>query len=342
MKLRFLAACLAACLAALAAAGSAYAQTKTLRLAHWIPPTHPVHDAVKAWAGSLEKASNGSLAVQIFPASQLGAAKDHYDLAKNGLADITWINMGYEPGRFPVSDLADIPFNFGQADTRTASAVLNDWFAPYAAKEMADVAVCFVHVGPAGTLHSKKPVTKPDDVKGLKVRPASGAVSQYIGALGGSAVPVAAPEARSALERGIADAITFPAGSLIQFGIDKAVTHHLDMRMYLVGAAMVMNKSMVQSLSAPQKAALDAHCNTDWATRFAADWAAIEDQGMAKLAATPGHVVHKPSAAELAAFAAVAKPQQERWAAAVTKAGHDAAAVSASFDAALRRRGVAR
>ena len=61
-----------------------------------------MHVAAVAWAELIEKASNGSIKIAIFPAQQLGKAFDHYNMARDAIADITHVNPGYEPGRFPI------------------------------------------------------------------------------------------------------------------------------------------------------------------------------------------------------------------------------------------------
>src|SRR5579863_300157 len=93
-------------LAALIALGeaSATAQDKTvdLKISLWVPPAHPLTPATKAWADDIEKASGGTIKAAIFPSEQLGKAFDHYDMARDGIADVAYVNPGYQPGRFPI------------------------------------------------------------------------------------------------------------------------------------------------------------------------------------------------------------------------------------------------
>ena len=73
-------------------AGMAQAQEVTFRLAHWVPPTHPIQTlGIEPWVESIKEASNGRIDITIFPAQQLGAAPDHYDMARDGIADITYV-----------------------------------------------------------------------------------------------------------------------------------------------------------------------------------------------------------------------------------------------------------
>ena len=102
----------------------------TLKFSHWVPPTHPMHAAAVAWAESIEKASNGSIKITIFPAQQLGKAFDHYNMARDGIAEITHVNPGYEPGRFPIIGAVELPFVFSNA--KEGSAALDAWYRRYA------------------------------------------------------------------------------------------------------------------------------------------------------------------------------------------------------------------
>ncbi len=102
----------AAALATLLAAPQALAQDKTveLKLSHWVPPTHPLQKAMEEWGQSVEKASGGTIKFKIFPSQQLGKAFDHYDMARDGIADVTHVNPGYQPGRFPIIAAGELPF----------------------------------------------------------------------------------------------------------------------------------------------------------------------------------------------------------------------------------------
>src|SRR6187401_2874277 len=122
MTTRYLAhVCAAALMAAFA--GTAVAQDRTfeLKLAHWVPPSHPLQKALEDWGASVEKASNGTLKYKVYPSQQLGKAFDHYDMARDGIADVTYVSPGYQPGRFPVIAVGQLPFTFADADKGTAA-----------------------------------------------------------------------------------------------------------------------------------------------------------------------------------------------------------------------------
>src|SRR5271154_624831 len=97
--------------------GRASAQDKTfeLKLSHWVPPSHPLQKALEAWGDSIEQDSGGTIKYKVYPSQQLGKAFDHYDMARDGIADVTYVSPGYQPGRFPIFDAANLPFMFSNA-----------------------------------------------------------------------------------------------------------------------------------------------------------------------------------------------------------------------------------
>jgi TRAP-type transport system periplasmic protein len=328
----------AAALAALIATvlpASAQDKPVLLKLSHWVPPSHPLHKAIEDWAEDLKKASGGSLNYAIFPSEQLGKAFDHYDMARDGIADFTYVNPGYQPGRFPIIAAGELPFLI--SDAHTGSAALDAWYRAHAAQEMKDVHFCFAFVHDPSGLHSNKKIMLPSDIAGMKVRPANATIGAFVASLGGTNVQASAPEARDALERGVVDAITFPWGSVVLFGIDKVVKYHMDAPLYVTTFTWVMNKNVYENLSPAQKKAVDDHCSTQWAQRFASPWADFEHAGRDKIKAESGHVVYQLTEEQLAAWRKAAEPLRAKWAAAAKQAGIDPDAAFADLKATLEK-----
>jgi TRAP-type C4-dicarboxylate transport system substrate-binding protein len=316
--------CGLAALGLLLGVGAASAQDKTfeLKLSHWVPPSHPLQKAMEEWGTSIEHDSGGTIKFKVYPAQQLGKAFDHYDMAKDGIADVTYVSPGYQPGRFPIFDAANLPFMF--ANGNAGSAAIDAWYRKYAATEMKDVHYCFAFVHDPGSFHSRtKKIMVPADIKGMKIRPAHAVTASLVTELGGTNVQAAAPEVRDILERGVADAVTFPWGSIILFGIDKVTKYHMDAPLYTTGFVWVMNKGTYAAMSPSQQKVIDDHCNTQWAQRVAAPWADFEHDGIAKLKAEPGHEVYPLTDAQLELWKAAAGPVVKTWSDAVKKAGGD-------------------
>src|SRR5271167_2774317 len=178
----------------------AWAQDKVvnLKVSLWVPPAHPLVPATQAWAADIEKASGGTIKVTVFPSEQLGKAFDHYDMARDGIADVTYVNPGYQPGRFPIIAIGQMPFTFG--DARKGTAALDSWYRKYAPTEMKDTHFCLAFIHDPGALHARKKIVAPEDLKGVKVRPAQSTIAELVTRLGGTNVQASAPEAREVLE----------------------------------------------------------------------------------------------------------------------------------------------
>jgi len=318
--------------------GGASAEDKTfeLKLSHWVPPSHPLQKAMEEWGASIEQDSGGTIKYKVYPAQQLGKAFDHYDMARDGIADVTYVSPGYQPGRFPIFDAANLPFTMINA--KGGSEALDAWYRKYAEKEMKDVKFCFAFAHDPGTFHSRaKKIEVPADIKGMKVRPAHATMASLVTELGGTNVQAAAPEVRDILEKGVADAVTFPWGSIVLFGIDKVTKYHMEAALYTTSFVWVMNKSIYAQMSPAQQKVIDDHCNTKWAARVAAPWADFEHDGIAKIRAEPGQEVYALSDAQLNEWRAAAGPVVQNWANAVKKAGADPDAILKDLKAELAK-----
>jgi TRAP-type C4-dicarboxylate transport system substrate-binding protein len=315
----------------------AAAQDKTidLKISLWIPPAHPLASATQAWADDIERASGGSIKATVFPSEQLGKAFDHYDMARDGIADVAYVNPGYQPGRFPIIAAGQLPFTFG--DGKRGTLALDAWYRKYAPIEMKDTRFCFAFIHDPGTLHGRKKIVVPADLAGTRVRPAQSTIAEMVRLLGGTNVQASAPESRDALERGVADEITFPWGSIFLFGIDKVVKYHMDAPLYTTVFTYNINLDTYNSMSPAQKKVLDDHCTPEWASKVSDAWTAFEAAGRVRMKALPGHDVYELTDDQLAQWKKAVLPLHASWAAAVRKAGGDPEQIEADLQASIAK-----
>jgi TRAP-type C4-dicarboxylate transport system substrate-binding protein len=293
----------------------ALAQEKTieLKISHWVPASHPLQKSLEDWGAAVQKASGGTITYKVFPAQQLGKAKDHYDMARDGIADVTYVNPGYSPGVFPIIAAGELPFLM--SDAKGGSEALDAWYRKYAEKEMKDVKFCLAFIHSPSSFHSRtKKIVVPEDIKGMKIRPAHDTMAKLVTLLGGANVQVPAPEVRDTLERGVADAVTFPWGSLLLFGIDKVTKYHMDAPLYVTTFAFVINKNTYSQMSDRQKKAIDDNCNTEAAGRVGEPWGKFEDAGIDKIRAEPGQEIYKLTADQLGQWKKASEPLVKSWA----------------------------
>src|SRR6476661_4904522 len=315
MRKTFLALLLAASVTPAVTPVLAQEKTFELKLSHWVPASHPLQKALEDWGAAVEKESGGTIKYKVYPAQQLGKAFDHYDMARDGIADVTYINPGYQPGRFPVIGAGELPFLM--SDAKGGSMALDAWYRKYAEKE--------------------KKVVVPDDVKGMKVRPAHATMATFMTQLGGTNVQSSAPEVRDVIERGVADAVTFPWGSLVLFGIDKVTKYHMDAPLYVTTFAFVINKDKYNQMSDRQKKAIDDNCNTEAAGRVGEPWGKFEDAGIDKIRAEAGHEIYKLTPEQMAQWKKASEPLVKNWADNVKKTGADPDAAMTELRAGLTK-----
>jgi TRAP-type C4-dicarboxylate transport system substrate-binding protein len=279
----------------------AFPQEKTfeLKISHWVPASHPLQKALEDWGAAVEKASGGTIKYKVFPAQQLGKAKDHYNMARDGIADVTYVNPGYDPGVFPIIGAGELPFLM--SDAKGGSEGLDAWYRKYAEREMKDVKFCLAFIHSPSSFHSRtKKIAVPEDIKGLRIRPADATIGNFVTLLGGTNVQSSAPEVRDIIERGVADGVTFPWGSLVLFGVDKVTKYHMDAPLYVTTFVLVMNKDKYNEMSDRQKKAIDDNCNTEAAGRVGEPWGKFEDAGVDKVKAEPGQEVYTLTPDQLA------------------------------------------
>ncbi len=279
--------------------------------------------ALEEWGAAVEKASGGTLHYKVYPAQQLGKAFDHYDMARDGIADLTYINPGYQPGRFPIIAAGELPFLISNA--KGGSMALDAWYRKYAAKEMKDVKFClaFVHA-PALVPFEQQEDRGAGGHQGHEDPPGRRHHRRIWSRC--SAAPTSkssAPEVRDIIERHVADAVTFPWGSLVLFGIDKVTKYHMDAPLYVTTFAFVFNKDKYNQMSPRQKKVIDDNCTTEAAGRVGEPWGNFEDAGIDKVKAEPGHEVYKLTPEQTAAWKKAAEPLVNSWADGVKKVGVD-------------------
>jgi TRAP-type C4-dicarboxylate transport system substrate-binding protein len=187
------------------AATSAFtAETKPIKLTYSIffPPSHAQAKAAMDWAKEIEKLTQNRVQISVFPGGTLTKAPQCYDGVVKGISDLGFSLFAYTRGRFPVMAAVDLPMGYTSGEV--ASKVAEEFAKTFKPKELSDVKVLYLHAHGPGLLHTKKPVRRLEDLKGMKIR-ATGLSAKIVTALGG--VPVAMPQGDTydALKKGVVE-----------------------------------------------------------------------------------------------------------------------------------------
>lgn len=247
--------------AAVAAFGlTAQAQEKyEMKVAYFVGDQHPMSQWVVRWSDGLEKASGGRIAVKRFPAAQMGPPPVYYDLARTGQAEVTWFLSGGTPGRFPISELINLPYLVGSSEIGTK--VLNDpeLRAKYIDPEHKGVKILMMFTHQPGQIFTtKKAIRTVEDMKGMRIRFSSPTIRDFVGALGATPVGVAPTEIAEQLQKGTIDgAFIDYGGAGIAFKMGGTIKYSTEMYSYVTSFGVAMNPEFYGKLPADLKKLID-------------------------------------------------------------------------------------
>lgn len=299
---------LSICLVGLPSISSAQ-KAISLNYSNFFPPQHKNSQLAEAWCKEIEKRTNGKVKITYFPGGTLTPAAQTYENVIKGIADIGFSVFGYTRGRFPMISLMDNPLGYRSGVQATKLA--NEFYKKFKPKELDDVHVLYLHGHGPGILHTKKPVAKLEDLKGMKIR-AQGTVVPIVQALGGAPVGTTMPETYDALRTGVVDGAMSPQEALEgwKWGeIVKYTTQNFGSA-YTATMFVVMNKAKWDSLP-PDVQKVFTEVSAEWADKQGKLWDEIDQSGY-KWSETKGHKVISLSKEEDAKWAAAVRSIYEK------------------------------
>lgn len=316
----------AALVAGVAFAAPASAET-TLRMASWLPPSHPlVKDIMVPWAESVAAATDGRVTVEMLDAP-LGPPPAHFDFAVNGVADITYGVHNYTPGRFVVTSLAELPFM-----TPSAEAMSVAYWRVYSELDAAEeehrgtkLLGVFAH-GPGQLWTKGRDLSSLEGIAGSKIRVSGGTAQEVANALQLVPIQVPAPQAYEVVAGGVADGVQFPAESIQFFNLHTVVDSGLMVPggLYNVSFFVVMNEAKWNELSDEDKAAIESVSGETLARLAGKGWDAADAAGTQAMQGSVEMI--EPSAEQMSALEAALQPVVDASLARMSEGGTDAAA----------------
>ena len=259
----------------------AKAETIELKLSHFLPSSHPTQkDFIEPWAAELEKRTNGKVKVTIYPAgSAFGHVAKQLDQVRAGVVDISHGLTGIPRGRLPRTLIMDLPFLVKSSDA--ASKTLWDLYPNYLKGEYKGLKVLALHAHNGGLIHTRdKPVKTMDDLKGLRLRTPSQAISMMLKQLGASPVGMPPTQVYENLQKGVLDGNVFPYEAVHGFKLYEVLNHHLDAKAYTTSFYFVMNERKYKSLPADVRAVIDDMSGTPLVAKFGPWWNKWDQAGM--------------------------------------------------------------
>ena len=283
-----------------------------LRFSSWVATVHGHHTGVMVpWAKMVEDKSGGRLKITIYPGSTLGKAVDHYDMVKDGIADIGFTVPGYTPGRFQLITALELPGLF--KTSRGGSLAVMSVFDKYFKSEFKDVKILWFWVHPPGHFHlAKKQVKVLEDLNGLKIRAATPMLTNMVKTLGAIPVSIPAPDTYTALERGTVDGTIFPWEAISSFKIAEVLKYHVASGLYVAPLFTLMNQKKYDSLPPDLRKVIDDLSGSFGAEYTGRVWDQNELVGIEAIKKAGGIIYTLPPE-ERQRWAAKLKPIEEEW-----------------------------
>ena len=301
----FVCGCLVVLLPVLLAATPAFSKTITLTYSIFFPATHGHTMLAAAWAKEIEKRTNGAVKINVYPGATLTPADQCYDGVVKGISDIGMSVLSYTKGRFPLTEVIDLPMGYKSGSQVTA--LCNAYYEKFHPKELSDTQVMYLHGHGPGILDTKKPVRKLEDLKGMKIR-CTGTSAEVASALGATPVAMAQTETYDALEKGVVDGVLSPMESLKGWKfveVTKSTTENYGSS-YSLCFFVVMNKKKWNSLPKNVQDIIK-QVNKEWIVKTGEAWNQMDKDAL-KLAISRGNEIIKLSPEEDARWAKAVQP----------------------------------
>jgi TRAP-type C4-dicarboxylate transport system substrate-binding protein len=312
---------------ALSTSGSCFAEPVQLKFAFIGPASGHMHQGgMGKFAEAVNKDAAGEVEIKVFNGPVLGTLGNIYDRLLNGVVEIAYGTMGPIITQFPKSSVSMLPFETHNA--REGSLAL------WGALARGVIADEFMRVKPLATVgfanvsfHSRKPIARLEDVKGLKISAQSRLMGQVVEAFGGTAISMPVNDMYPALQRGTVDAAATAWPAVQAFKIIEVVNTHIEEPLGGEGAFVSMNADVYAKLPAKARAAIDRYAGPTFSEWLGVAIDTSEEEGRTIGRHMADHRLVKLDPAEVARWKRQVQPVVDEW----IKATPNGAAVLATY-----------
>ena len=252
---------LATALVAASLLPAAHAQERTIKFAFQNQKEHPQAQGAQKFADLVSAKTNGRIAVKLFPGGTLGGDLQTVSALQGGTVEMTVLNAGILSAQAKEFGIYDFPFLF--ASPQEADAVTDGPFGKKLLDKLASknlVGLGYWELGFRNLTNSKKPITKAEDIAGLKIRVIQSPIYiDMFNALGANAVPMPFPELYTAMEQKAVDGQENPFSTILSSKFAEVQKHLTITRHMYNPQAVILSKKFWDSLNpADQKAVTEA------------------------------------------------------------------------------------
>lgn len=303
---------------------TAQAEEFQFRLHHFLGPDSPAQKVLlEPWAERIREQSNGRIDISIHPAMSLGGAPPTLlNQVESGEVDMVWTLAGYTPGRFPRTEVFELPAVHFRSAYATNRAIFANFDLIEADYRGVKPLLVHVHAGNAIQMANQN-VTDPSDLRGLTIRTPSRTGGWLIDAWQAEQAAMPAPRIRDALADGSIDGALIPFEVFSSIGLEGLVGHSTigsdGSRFGTSVFLFLMNQSQFDALPADLQQVIDDNIGIDFVKEMGLAWDDLE---------VPGRMVQyenltKLPVDEIYAFEDLSEQVVQRWIEDVSAQGID-------------------
>ena len=283
-----------------------------LTYSNFFGPTHLHSILAEEWIKEIETRTEGRVDITYYSAGSLTPAAQVYDGVVQGISDIGMSVLAYSMGRFPASELIDLPH--GYQNGWVATKVANDFYNHFKPGEFNDVQVLYFHAhGPGVLFTTEKPVRTLEDLEGLVIR-ATGVGAKVVQALGAEGYGAAQGEAYELMSKGTVDGSLAPREVLKgwkQAEVVKYVTGCYDVG-YTADMFVVMNEDKWNSLPSDIQEII-TEVSEAWIEKHGMVWDYYDKAAMDYFQTFEGRELIELSPEEMARWVSAAEPLIDQY-----------------------------
>ncbi|MCW5672705.1 MAG: TRAP transporter substrate-binding protein [Hydrogenophaga sp.] len=303
-------------------------QSVTLKFHTFMAPQSNVYiNMHKAWMDKVEKESGGRIKFEGYPAMQLGGTPVQlFDQARDGVVDIVWTLPGNTPGRFPRTEVFELPFMMNNAEA--TSKAFWEYITTMAPDEYKEVQPIALQVHGPGMFHMRsKQIKTAEDLRGSKVRGPTRQITKMLGYLGAIPVGMPLPQIPDALSKGVIDGCVIPWEVVPSVKVHELTKFHSEFdpaggALYTTTFVMGMNRNKYASLPADLKAVIDKNSGIETSGWLGKVQQAGDAPGR-EAAVKQGNSIYTIPSAEAQEFKRKARLVEVEWVQDMDKRGFD-------------------
>jgi len=313
----------------------------TLRLHHFLPAVASVpKHMLEPWAKRIESGTGGRLKIELYPSMQLGGRPPQlYDQAKDGVADIVWTLPGYTAGRFPSTEVLELPFVAART-ARVNARAAQEFAGQHLQDETKDVKLLCFWCHDHGLIHAKRQVKTMADLEGLKLRFPTRLAGEALRALGASPIGMPVPQVPESLAQGVIDGAVIPWEVVPSIKVHELVKYHTEIpgspTLYTATFMLAMNRPKYESLPDDLRKVIDEQSGMALATEAGK---MFDDVGakISDMVRKRGNIIEAISEDEKARWMEATKPVVSSWIKEVESRNIDGAKLLEAAKAALAK-----